>query len=150
MLFFTMSLSNAMAKEQILARVERSDNGGVLRFAAELTDVSDLKGLAFSTSSTRIYVTVADIDGRSKVLYRDSGQDVLSIRAVNFSLYTGGRLELVYLKEYNLLSSNVYKKVVLDLERDGDTWFLSKDGRKVSRLKLNIYRWGISSIDLFY
>ncbi|MBI2521071.1 MAG: hypothetical protein HYV97_11655 [Bdellovibrio sp.] len=150
MLIFSMAMTNAMAEEQTLARVERSDDSSSLRFAAVLNDVNDLKGLAFTTSSTRIYVTVGEIDGRSKVLYRDSGQDVLSIRALNFSMYSGGQLELIYLKEYNLLSANVYRKVVLDLERDGDAWFLSKNGRKISRLKLNVYRWGISSIDILF
>ncbi|MEK6626848.1 MAG: hypothetical protein AABY86_17915 [Bdellovibrionota bacterium] len=150
MLFFTMVFANVMAAEQTLANVQRSDSRDLIRLQAVLTEVGDLKGLAFATASSRIYVSVNEIDGRSKVLYRDSGQDILSIRALNFSMYSGGQLELIYLKEYNLLSSNVYRKLILDLERDGEIWSLYKAGRKVSGLKLNVYRWGISSIDVSY
>ena len=152
MLIFGLALSvhTVLAGEQTLATVTRSDNGGALRFSARLTEVNDLTGLSFVTSSTRIDVTMNEIDGRSKVVYRSSGQDVLSIKATNFSVYAGGTLELVYLQEYNIMSSNTYRKLTLNLDRDGDTWSLSKDGRKVTGLKLNIYRWGISSIDVFY
>jgi|GEM_PF-6551630 len=142
-----LSAKSLEAKETSLVRIVRTDNGSTINLNLRLNQESDLQGFVLDFGGgERQYITYSEVDERSKVLYKQSGQNILTLKAKSTSIYSGGDVELTYLKEYNIVGSNDYRKLTLQLERDGDSWSLTRNGRKVSKLTLNTYKWGISSI----
>jgi len=143
-----MFVQTSMAAEVLVATMLRSDSSEKSYMYVKTNSVGDAEQFVVKTGAESIRVSPSEIQGKGKVLLKERGQNVLTLKSGNdFSIYAGGGLNLVYLKEYNIIGSNKYGQYSFDLERDGDKWFLSKDGRKFSSMKVNVYTWGISSIE---
>ena len=65
------------------------------------------------------------------VLYRESGRDIVKLSSRNFAPHQGGYVKLDYL--YNGITGRRHN-VELDLQRDGDTWLVTYQGRIVQKM----------------
>ena len=94
------------------------------------------------------FVTPDDLKSKKgKVILKEKGISVLILKSNDFSVFTGGYVDLVYLHSYSLLSSNDYRKYNLEVVRgEGDLWELMNNGVKINTMTIVDGKWGIDKI----
>lgn len=83
-----------------------------------------------------------------KVVLEKMGIDVIIIKSGNFAEHNGGNMTIMYLSKFKLLGKNEYKDFNVVLDREGDNWVLSKEGRKFQELKAIDHSKGISRFEI--
>jgi len=140
----------AQAKHIKLVDITRSDKSSKASMKLVSNDVGDARYLEMDFGSSKPdIIRPWQLAESGKVLLKQKGMNVLIIKSRNFSIYSGGTITLRYLKEYNILSSNKYAHYNIELERDGDNWIVTRNGKRFTKMYVNVYTWGIKSINFF-
>jgi hypothetical protein len=133
---FTITF-NAHAAEQLLVKTTIDGESRVLNLSLILDEetkdvqafrLDELKG------SQVVESDVFDVEGPTDfVLYNTEGRDVINLISDNFASHQGGDVKLDYL--YNGITGS-RGALNLDLARDGDSWVLVSNGKKVNKLHI--------------
>lgn len=123
------------AKDFQIVRATIQDESRVLNLVLELNDrTSDIEAMRIDeVNNNRLVDTETfPVSGPTEfVLYQESDRDVINLRSDNFASHQGGDVVLDFL--YNGITGS-RGALNLDLSRNGDTWELRNNGKKVTSL----------------
>lgn len=122
------------AKDFRIVRATVQDESRVLDLVLELDSRSDIKAMRIDEKDKGKLIDSGHypVSGPTEfVLLKESGREVIKLRSSNFASHQGGDVVLDYL--YNGITGS-RGTLELDLSRNGDTWELSSNGKKIKSL----------------
>ena len=81
---------------------------------------------------------------KGTTLLTKSGISIISVSAPNVNPYTGGGLNLTYLKNFSILHSS-YGKIYLNITKKNGNWVLLNGSETTDKLLLTPHAFGIES-----
>lgn len=133
------SLNFAHAKLQKLVNITQDGTKDVIELSLKLDEDGDVTHIHTVTKNSAGQ-SLNDIDlytARSAmsgiVLHKQSGRDIVKLASPNFATHQGGEITLNYLTNG---ISNSRLNTTFDVSRDGDSWKLARDHRKVGVLHM--------------
>lgn len=128
---------NVFSAQQLLVSATNDEDKEVTKLYLELDQYNDIVSITKQTvlhgkvSASENFITK---DGANDfVLVKMKGRNILSLGSSNFSSHNGGNISLIFL--YSGITST-FKSLDVDLARDGDTWSLYLNGRRLNHLHM--------------
>ena len=151
--FLIFAAQSVFAGVVLLATITRKSDG--VKSTLEITkdDKADAASFTFKiyeedgSLDREILVRPNDLP-EGKVVLEKMGVDVITIKSSNFAEHNGGNMTIRYLKQFKLLGKNEYGNFDVELDREGDKWVLSKNGRSFTELRADDHSKGIRKLDI--
>ena len=141
------------AETQRLATITRQSDAVKSTLDINKDDKSDATSFTFKifeedgSLDREIDVRPNDLP-EGKVVFEKLGVDVIIIKSKNFAEHNGGNMTIRYLSNFKIFGKNEYENFDVLLEREGDKWVLSKEGRKFQEIKAIDHSKGISRFEI--
>jgi len=134
----TIEKSTDQSKSDLM--ITTDDRGDILKFTFIIKNKKNVE-------KNRINISTKEVK-KGKVLLKKMGVKIIKARSENFEPHNGGNFTIDYLKKYRFIGSNSRGKIEFLIDREGDKWFLKKDGDKVLKLIANDHSKGIHKFEV--
>ena len=137
---------SASSKEAVLLKINRKDNNIVNHLYLTTSDENHLVNVYIDLPGPRKFHNVTSIRSGTGI-YFQKGIAIISLQSDDLDEALGGHVKLIYLKEYNLASKNIYGSINLKILKDEENnWSLFKGENEVSSVDAYPYTWGIKKL----
>lgn len=127
---------NVFAGQQKLLDISSDIDSETAKFYVQTDSNHDVTGLVYTSyqGEKKLETKSVSVDQAENgvVLNRTKGRDIVKLTATNFSSANGGIAKITYL--FNGATGR-YGSMEIDLRRDGDTWSVYYQGKKIRGLK---------------
>ena len=76
---------------------------------------------------------------------KEKGISIIKLKGPNLNPETGGVIKIIYLKEYKIIGSSIYRSIPLKIKKSEGRWNLYYQGTIVKNFNVTPYTWGVRS-----